>query len=124
MARRLFQLSVAAALVLAVGGHWAVLQSVAWVSMAVNYSQTDSIDVALEKTFSGKNPCKLCLVVKEGKQDEKKQELVKFETKLDFLCLPQFAYVPPALPFSLLSASSDDARPRSEAPPVPPPRFA
>ena len=72
MARRLFQLCVAAALIIAVGGHWAVLQSVAWVSMAVNYSQTDSIDVALEKTFSGKNPCKLCLAVKKGKQEEKK----------------------------------------------------
>jgi hypothetical protein len=122
--RRLFQLSVAAALILAVGGHWALLQSVAWVSMAVNYSQTDSIEVALEKTFSGRNPCKLCLAVKEGKQEEKKQASLKLETKLDLLCLQQFAYLHPALPFPLLPSTSDAALPRGEAPPTPPPRFA
>ena len=124
MARRLFQLCVAAALIIAVGGHWAVLQSVAWVSMAVNYSQTDSIDVALEKTFSGKNPCKLCLAVKEGKQEEKKQDLTKLETKLDLLCLRQFTFIHPALPSYLLPSTSDLALPRGEAPPTPPPRFA
>ena len=124
MARRLFQLCVAAALIVAVGGHWAVLQSVAWVSMAVNYSQTDSLEVALEKTFSGKNPCKLCKVVQAGKAEEKKQEQLKLETKLDFLCLPQFAYLHPALPFILLPSVSDLALPRAEAPPTPPPRLA
>src|SRR5688572_3519270 len=87
MARRLFQFFVAAALVVAVGGHWAVLQSVAWVSMVVTYSQTDSWDVALQKTFSGEKPCKLCLAVKEGKQQEQKQSVLKVETKLDFVCL-------------------------------------
>lgn len=124
MARRLFQLCVATALILAVGGHWAVLQSVAWVSMAVNYSQTDSLDVALEKTFNGKNPCKLCRVVQAGKQEEKKQELTKLETKLDFLCLQSFAYVHPTLPCTLLPSFSALAFPRSEAPPSPPPRLA
>jgi hypothetical protein len=92
--------------------------------MAVNYSQTDSLEVALQKTFSGKHPCKLCLVVKEGKQDEKKQELVKVETKPDLLCLRRFDYVHLVLPFSLLSVPADVALPRSEAPPLPPPRFA
>jgi hypothetical protein len=124
MARRLFQFSVAAALIIAVGGHWALLQSVAWVSMAVSYSQTDSWPVALKKTFSGEQPCKLCLAVKEGKQQEQKQSVLKVETKLDLVCLKPLTYVHPALPFILLSPSSDVALPRPEAPPVPPPRFA
>src|SRR5436190_5975282 len=124
MARRFFQFFVAAALILAVGGHWAVLQSVAWVSMAVTYSHTDSWKVALKKTFSGEKPCKLCLAVKEGKQQEQKQSLLKVETKLDFVCLQVIAYVHPALPFTLLSPPSHAAPPRADAPPVPPPRFA
>jgi hypothetical protein len=124
MARRLFQLGVAAALIVAVGGHWAVLQSVAWVSMAVTYSQTDGWEVALQKTFSGEKPCKLCLAVKEGKQQEQKQAVLKVETKLDLVCLKQLAYIHPELPFTVLVPPSDVALPRPEAPPVPPPRFA
>ena len=124
MARRFFQFCVAAALIIAVGGHWAVLQSVAWVSMAVTYSQTDTLEVALKKTFGGQHPCKLCIAVKEGKQEEQKQPVLKVETKLDFVCLQAIAYIHPALPFTLLSPSSEVALPRSEAPPVPPPRIA
>jgi hypothetical protein len=124
MARRLFQFFVAAALIVAVGGHWAVLQSVAWVSMAVTYSQTDSWEVALKKTFSGEKPCKLCLAVKEAKQQEQKQSVLKVESKLDLVCLKQLAYLHPELPFILLSPPSDLAFPRTDAPPVPPPRFA
>jgi hypothetical protein len=124
VARKLFQCCIAAALIVAVGGHWAVLQSVAWVSMAVTYSQTDSWNVALQKTFSGEKPCKLCLAVKEGKQQEQKQSVLKVETKLDFVCLKQLAYIHPALPFTVLSPPSEVALPRPEAPPVPPPRFA
>ena len=124
MARRLFQLSVAFALIVAVGGHWAALQSVAWVSMAVNYSKDAPLEVALQKTFDGRHPCKICIAVKEGKEQEQKSVVLKIETKLDLLCLEQFAYLPPNLPFTLLSPGSDFARPRSEAPPLPPPRLA
>jgi len=118
MARRLLQFSVAAALIIAVGGHWAVLQSVAWVSMAVTYSKTDSLEVALKKTFGGRHPCKLCVAVKEGKQEEQKQPVLKIETKLDIVCLQAVTCVHPALPFNLLSCPSDVAHPRDDAPPV------
>jgi hypothetical protein len=124
MARRLFQLSVAFALIVAVGGHWAFLQSVAWVSMAVNYSKDAPLEVALKKTFDGRHPCKICIAVKEGKAQEQKSAVLKIETKLEFLCLAQFAYLPPDLPFTLLSPGSDLALPRAEAPPLPPPRLA
>ena len=123
MARRLFQLSVAFALIVAVGGHWAFLQSVAWVSMAVTYSKDAPLEVALQKTFDGRHPCKICIAVKEGQQEEQKHAVLKVETKLDLLCLEQFAYIPPALPFTLLSPGSDFALPRLEAPPLPPPRL-
>lgn len=123
MTRRLLDLSVAFALIMAVGGHWALLQSIAWVSMAVNYSRDASFEVALQKTFDGRHPCKLCLAVKEGKEQEQKSVVLKMDTKLDLLCLDQFAYLPPDLPFTLLSSGADCARSRPQAPPLPPPRF-
>ena len=67
MTRRLLQLAVACALILAVGAHWIVLQSVAWAGMVINYSQNAPLTVALQKTFDGAHPCKLCKVVEEGR---------------------------------------------------------
>jgi hypothetical protein len=124
MTRRLFQFSVALALIAAVGGHWTVLQSVAWVGMAVNYSQDASLAVALKKTFDGDHPCRLCVAVKHGKQEEKKRDVFKVETRLDLVCLAPVAYLHPALPFTLLSPPSHSALARGEAPPTPPPRIA
>jgi len=40
-------------LILMLGLHWAMLQSVAWVSMIVTYSKQDTLQVALTKTFDG-----------------------------------------------------------------------
>lgn len=124
MARKLSKLLLATALIVAVGGHWAVLQSVAWVNMVVTYSQDTSFSLAFQKTFDGKHPCRMCLAVKQGKQEEQKQAVLKVETKLDFLCLQPAAYVHPVLPSTLLSPQADAAFPRAEAPPLPPPRLA
>jgi hypothetical protein len=124
MARRLSQLFLAIALIAAVGGHWTVLQSVAWVGMAVNYSQDASLAVALKKTFDGEHPCRLCVAVKEGKNQEKKRDSFKVETRLDLVCLAPVAYIHPNLPFTLLSPPPVNALFRGEAPPTPPPRAA
>lgn len=69
------------------GGHWGMLQGVAWAGMFVTYaSQEASLPEAIEKTFSGDNPCKLCTAVQEGRGQEQKNEtaktLVKFEAVL------------------------------------------
>lgn len=121
--RRLFQCFVCISLILAVGGHWAFLQSVAWVGMAIDYSQDAPLLEALQKTFSGEHPCKLCKVVDQGKKEERKQAVFKVETKLEFLslqsCLTVFAPVveEPTAPEFL----SFDFR--ENPPPVPPPRL-
>ena len=73
-----------AALAISIGLHWAVLQSVAWVGMVVNYSQSAPLAVALARTFDGRHPCKLCKLVNEGKKSEKSQELQKPAAKIDF----------------------------------------
>ena len=110
------------ALSLSIGAHWVVLQSVAWVGMAVSYSQDSSLKEALVKTFDGMHPCKLCKFVAEGKKSEKKHEVQKVETKLDLCCpgKPMFIISPPVASFQsracvLLAA-------RIDPPPTPPPR--
>ena len=61
---RLSQTLVVAALVVSIGLHWAVLQSAAWVGMAVAYTvEKGSLSEGLSDTFDGDHPCPLCMVV-------------------------------------------------------------
>ena len=116
------QIVVVFALICAIGGQWAILQSVAWVSMAVSYSQDSTLKEALVKTFDGQHPCKLCKVVQEGKRSERKQAPQKPLTKLDLFCLtPSLTVKAPAfVPVSTDGAGATSAL--GEAPPKPPPR--
>lgn len=124
MRRTLAHLLVVFSLVAAIGGHWAVLQSVAWVNMAINYSQNAPLVEALQKTFSGDNPCHMCKAVQEGQQSEREQGVLKSETKLDFwladdgflLANPRVLGVVPKLESGGLL--------RLDRPPSPPPRRA
>jgi hypothetical protein len=64
-----------AALIAAVtvcGGHWAALKTIAWAGMLWEYSRGASVTEAVEKTFGGKHPCKLCVSIDEGRQQEQK----------------------------------------------------
>lgn len=67
-------------LTLSLGFHWVVLQSAAWVGMVVKYSGGCGFKEAIGKTFDGKHPCKLCRLVSEGKNTEKKSE-AQFDIK-------------------------------------------
>jgi len=78
--RRLFRLLVFAALILTVGAHWAILQSIAWVSMTVAYSQSVPVKEALTKTFDGQHPCDLCHLVASGKEQEREKDQQKATT--------------------------------------------
>jgi hypothetical protein len=112
-----------AALLISIGGHWALLQSVAWVGMAVNYSIDEgSVATGLKKTFDGNHPCPLCKLVDKGLDSEKKPEPKVKTFKLDLflttrvivLSPPQFREIPRAL--------NEVAEPRTARPPAPPPR--
>src|SRR5207302_5152905 len=65
------------------GMHWVVLQSVAWLGMAVTYSHETCFTEALAKTFDGRHPCKLCKFVAENQKSEKKPDAKKVETKFE-----------------------------------------
>lgn len=106
------------------GAHWLLLQSVAWVGMIITYSQTSTLSEAISMTFDGEHPCRMCIAVKEGKKAESKQLQLKPELKLDFLRMEAASFLPPLLPFTLLTPGSSFAPPRNDAPPGPPPRLA
>lgn len=120
---RAVKIAAVVLLSLSLGLHWAVLQSVAWTSMLVERTQTTSFRTALQTTFDGQHPCKLCQVVRAGKSAEKQAEVLVKLAKLDsslpeqtnLLPLPPRRVTP--LPSLTLRATS-----REDAPPLPPPR--
>ncbi|GAB4248238.1 MAG: hypothetical protein OHK005_14730 [Candidatus Methylacidiphilales bacterium] len=85
MVRRLGIPLAISALVALAGGHWVLLQVVAWAGMAVTYSQSFGWSEGLARTFSGEAPCSLCLKIEEGRGKEDRQgpvhrlNLVKLE---------------------------------------------
>ena len=121
---RLGKWLVVLALVVMIGGHWALIQSAAWVRMAVKFSETEPIAVALEKTFNGKNPCELCQFVKKGKASEKKQDLQKLEAKFEFTLESGTCGLFPPRPIRHFAFVSERVEARAYAPLAPPPKAA
>src|ERR1700723_2091760 len=72
-----------AALFLAIGGHWAVLQTVAWATMIVDYSRSGALTEAVQKTFDGKHPCQICTEIQKSRQSDKKQESLLLSKKVE-----------------------------------------
>ncbi len=81
MFRRSGLLLAALALFTIAGGHWAVLQSVAWAQMLRDYSREASVSVAITKTFSGEYPCGMCRKIAEAKKSEERKTPALAEKK-------------------------------------------
>src|SRR5688572_7907469 len=81
-------------LLVSMGGHLALLQTIAWGNMLADFSSETSLVEAMDKTFSGEHPCPLCKVVKKSKSEEEKKPLLKSEMKME-IALP----VPVKVPF-------------------------
>lgn len=113
-----------AALMVSIGAQWAVLQSAAWVGMAVSYSLKEgSVAEGLSKTFDGQHPCALCDVVTKGKQSEKKDPTENTsKVKLTLFCQSHTLFsVAPVEP-CFAPAENEAGIRRLISPPVPPPR--
>jgi hypothetical protein len=120
--KRLGHVSLIVALLVATGGHWAVLQSVAWTTMLANNLRDGSFSEAVERTFDGKHPCALCRQIAEGKKSEKKAEFPVQSVKLEFVC-EHFTFVfSPPQQFCLLPGFNSLIGSQSRSPAVPPPR--
>ncbi len=48
------------------GGHWGMLQVMAWTGMVVSYSRDASFAEALSMTFDGEHPCAFCHEIRDG----------------------------------------------------------
>ena len=57
--------------------------------MLVSYSRNASFAEAVVKTFDGKHPCPMCLMIRDGRQQEERQQknvpLIKIEKMPDFI---------------------------------------
>ena len=118
---RLARLVVCFAAVQILGGHWLALQSVAWIGMIAENARGETLVVAIEKTFDGAHPCSLCRVVKDGREQERKQEVAKLILKLDAVLSAASLLPSPVVtdwsyrPFALVALA------RTNSPPTPPP---
>jgi hypothetical protein len=110
------------ALVAMTGGHWVLLQSVAWATMLAENLRCGSVEQAVTRTFDGKHPCPLCKAIAAGKKPDKKKD--------SLLALQKFEFPPASENLWLNLPSSFDAPPppvvfprtHIQSPPVPPPR--
>src|SRR5262245_58646171 len=100
---------VVLSLVFALGWHWVILHSVAWVSMATEYSRVLPLRDAIVKTFDTSSRCTLCKFVAEGKKAEQEKNVKKDVLKLDFFVVQERLTLYPPLAFELLPASGDSA---------------
>jgi hypothetical protein len=116
------------AVLLANGGHWAVLQSIAWSRMLVEYARENSVVEAVQMTFDGEHPCEMCHRIEAGRQQEDKQgvPLLKWERLPEYLagCGSVAVPLPPCI------RAKDAAWPPADlvcdfvpTPPKPPPRL-
>ena len=53
------------------GGHYGVLQVLAWGGMIVDYSAKEGLAEGVKQTFDGDHPCELCRSIAKAKQDER-----------------------------------------------------
>ena len=123
MRHKIAHILPALVLVLAIGGPWTILQTVAWVSMALSYSHEAPLVQALEKTFDGKHPCNLCKVVQEGRKDSHKKGLLRLENKIDYWVTSPVEFAILKLPFIQSSPQADPTSTDGDSPPTPPPRL-
>ncbi len=117
-------LAATTALVLFLGLHWAVLQTVAWTRMVIEFSQSMPLARAISWTFDGRHPCPLCLAIKGGRQSEQTESPsasklpVKLECDLPAEPLALFETVAEAIQLPACAAAES----RTDDPPKPRPR--
>ncbi|MCW0219006.1 MAG: hypothetical protein OJI67_11850 [Prosthecobacter sp.] len=116
-----------AALMISIGLHWAVMQSAAWVGMAVTYSvKTGSVLQGLSDTFDGEHACALCHAVQEGsKKPESKDDSVptkigkELKLYLTVTHIPAFVFHKPLAPEWITTSQTASGLPLTPEPPPP-----
>ena len=110
------------ALLATTGGHWALLQSVAWTSMLAGHLQSQSLTEAVTQTFDGRHPCKLCLAIRAAMNAEKKTEAPPVLKKVEYPPPGQRVVIYAPAAFQRRTAADTFAEASLPQPPTPPPR--
>ena len=92
--------------------------------MLVDYSQQDSLTVAVAKTFDGKHPCQLCHTVKQVRQEEQKKQTPTAIAKLEAVLPPAIQIPPRPKAPRLFFSVAQQRREVALSPLIPPPRAA
>lgn len=106
------------------GGHWAILQTVAWTQMIRDYSQESGLIAGVAQTFSGERPCGMCKSIEKNRQQEEKAPAsIKVDKKAEVFVASVTSQLHPPLAYKFSYPSSDiGSTSRALAPPVPVPR--
>jgi hypothetical protein len=111
------------ALCLAIGLHWAALQSVAWTAMLIEYSKHTTLRQALTRTFDGDHPCAICKGISAAQHSPKKQQAPSVVNKPDLICTTRtFEFIRSFEQFQFPRSSAAFSE-HGKSPPVPPPRL-
>jgi hypothetical protein len=88
-----------AALLAASGGPAAAVQAVAWTTMLLRFSQEGSFLESVQRTFSGDEPCRLCLRAEEMREGETPEApgRIPVPDRFPDLFLAEVAELPPPL---------------------------
>ena len=109
------------------GGHWALLQGVAWTAMLLDDARGASLVERASSTFGGAEPCGLCLALQEGVQKDREEPAQRpsiSQDDLRFLALPPLGARSPVCRDQNSPRSRLDAYAQTRirpAPPTPPP---
>lgn len=122
--RAALKITTVLVLVLTLGLHWALLQTVAWTGMLVSYSRDGSFTEAVSKTFDGQHPCCMCKAIKQGRTEEKQQEKIAPVNKLPLAVIWQAPFFCFDSEREWIPVSDQSSDPRTEAPPKPRPKSA
>ena len=113
---------VAVGLCSVIGLHWFLLQSVAWGSMIVKFSQQECLTEAVAKTFDGDHPCGLCKHIQKAQSSEKKNDIQPAGIKTDLICATRtIVFVPRSADFDFAAFRAQFSI-LAHSPPTPPPR--
>jgi hypothetical protein len=105
-----------------IGAHWIVLQSVAWGTMVVQYSQHVPLSKAIAQTFDGDHPCSLCKRISAARHSEKKSDAQTVTIKPDLICATRRIILLPRSTDFLFARVEMNASLVAHSPPTPPPR--
>ena len=126
MRRKLSLTCLLLAWICANGAIWNGVQVVAWAKMIRDFSQTMPAARAVELTFSGEAPCKLCHLAQSGQDATRDAQspaaLGAGEEKILLIAECEPTPVLVAQDFSWPGVADTAGRTRTELVPVPPPR--